>query len=511
MEGIKCCNCIAPIEDLNFCKHGERVSPTPICPVCGSCWCSRPVDVARFYDQLGADILDMIQLRAELEARFAGMITHSDLGRSGIEGLRKTFTASQVNVLLRFISDRNEFMNFPQKAYEEGLLPKQKMFSAKDLEKFRAEAFYPVKIFDFGESVPKVIFAATTAGGLKKRFSNGTALYAPFEASQALKFLSSHYQNERDYSEDISNLEELISHLWPERVYISSDGKPPELRIGCRKISYLTEDDSFIDAATLQNVFEKSKHFSCEFHQFKDATAIRVRPRRTLEWAERSESYWKDLLLSLNRASGVVLLSTNRQDAPYIKDFVTDTLAKEGFEVSDFENWEPHFYEGDAVVCNHLHLKNQLFEILELARSVPVIAIYTCAGHPSEYVDSSMQQLFESYIVGHYFFSTIRYVCSCARGVSEQPIKMNIQGKISDFHLRLFEPAGCEKCYDCGYRDKNLLLLPYDSLYPQPGELPSFSQEALESLMSGKKFDFYYASRIFGPAIKSQEVLTRIK
>ena len=192
-----------------------------------------------------------------------------------------------------------------------------------------------------------------------------------------------------------------------------------------------------------------------------------------------------------------------------MRRFLIDRLKERLVEISDFSNWGTNgsgFYAGNVVFADHTHFKSNPYDVVDLSHGVPVILFYT-GINPSEYLQGAIRKRFEASIVAHYLFTTFRPLCKCAEGDSSHEVKIS-NDRI--FHADFLEPNGCGQCYDSGYREKYLLLFPYETMFPKEDKDPFLDQKTFGDFLSLKVLDFFYASRLFGSYLKNQTVAARL-
>lgn len=523
MDEIRCQKCNAKFEEIEFCSHGEVISPTPFCDVCGDCICEKNGNSPQseqlteiFYSRVSSDFLNELPRRRELEEKLLSKFRMSTHTLSSIDELRSTFTPIEVNQMLRFIADE-DVRRYPAKAISAGLLPSRYLFSKSELSIFRTHSLYPVKLFDFAAPAKSIVILAGTAYTLKSLAKLGLesegVVFVGVELNEHLELLADYYREERDYTHVLRIFRTWVEKVRPEFVRFAENGIPQCL-IGKKWVKpqgFDSADEWISDAEGLKDGFSDSDQFSYRFIEDSDnSTIVTVFPRKISEdslWPT-CEHVLKELLIALERASGIVLIASHREEVRSVRQFLMDRLRERLMEVSDFSNYEGDgsgFYAGNVVFADHTNLKLDGQDLVDLSQSVPVILFYT-GVHPSEYV-LGIRRRFEASIVGHYLFTTFRPLCKCAEGVSSHAVKIHSERIV---HADFLEPKGCGQCYDSGYREKYLLLFPYEGLVPKPGVDPFIEQKALNDFLGLKVLDFFYASRLFGAYLKNQTVAARV-
>ena len=524
MDEIRCLRCNARFEEVEFCNHGEIISPTPFCEVCGDCICEKNGNSTAnqqlmeiFYSKVSPEILDELPRRRELEAKLLSMFHLSTLSFSTIDDLRSTFTPIEVNQILHFIVNE-DMRRYPAKAVNGALLPSRSFFSQSELSVFRAHSLYPVKVFDFGPYSKRLVLLAGTAYTLKSLPKLGLGkeevVFVGVELNEHLRLLADCYQEERDYTHVLRVFRAWVEKVRPEFVRFTENGIPQCL-IGKKWVKpqvFDSSDEGISDTEKLKDGFADSSQFSYRFtRSTDDSTIMTVSPKKISQeslWPT-CEEVWKELLIALERASGILLIASHREEVAAMRHFLMERLRERLLEVSDFSNWGADgsgFYAGNVVFADHSDLKTNPFDVVDLSQSVPVILFYT-GMHPCEYLVGPIQKRFEASIVGHYLFTTFRPLCKCAEGESSHVVKIS-NGRI--FHADFLEPKGCGNCYDSGYREKYLLLFPYEAVVPEPDGEPFLDQKTFGNFLSLKVLDFFYASRLFGSYLKNQTVAARL-
>ncbi|MCI0601808.1 hypothetical protein L0156_02235 [bacterium] len=525
IDEIRCLRCNARFEEIEFCNHGEIVSPTPFCEVCGDCICEKNGDSTEnrqlmeiFYSGVSSEILDELPRRREHEEKLLSMFRNSTHPLSSIDHLRSTFTPIAVNQMLRFIVNGG-IRRYLVKAINEDLLPARSLFSRSECSVFRTHSLYPIKVFNFGSRSKGVVLLAGTAHTLKGlsqlELGREEVVFVGVELNESPKLLVDQYQEERDYTHVLRVFRAWVERVRPEFVRFTENGIPQCL-IGKKWVKpqgFDSTDEWISDAERLKDGFADSSEFSFRFTGTTDNSIIMtVSPTRISEdslWPT-CERVWKELLIALERASGILLIASHREEVGSVRQFLMDRLKERLVEFSDFSNWGidgSDFYAGNVVFADHTHLKTDPHDLIDLSQSVPVILFYT-GIHPSEYLrERPIRRRFEACIVGHYLFTSFRPLCKCAEGVSSHAVKI-ANGRIVDADF--LEPKGCGQCYDSGYRDKYLLLFPYEALVPEPDGDPFIDQKMFDDFLGLKVLDFFYASRLFGACLKNQTVVARL-
>lgn len=519
LNAYKCYNCNDESDHAEFCSHPIS---TPWCRACRTCLCSEKDDYdsekkIRFYKSIHGDqdLLNSISSRYALEHRLVKEgLKYATVTPRDVNELRQTFTAPEVNELIRFVVQEDSGHRAKQWAGD-GTFPKRDAFSVKDRSIFRKENIFPIRLLSKGFSREVVIVYGMPAAlkNLRKMGLSPERLYIGRVSTEPPKFLAPFYAEERDFTAEMQSFEDWLLAILPDRVYFYPNGDSPQCRVGNNKrIRYVSETGDFPSVEKIKEYFSKSSKFRAEFHDSSAGETVLIpHPVRiTSDFVNTCDGFWKELLVSIGRSSGIILLQTDLRELAFVKQYVLETLFDEGYEVTDYQNYNPSqsFYEGDIVMASHLQLESNLLPLLELARSVPIILFYTSAFHPSEYVSKEgYRKLFNDYVIGHYLFTAVRYLCSCARGVTPQPVTL-----ASRVTLDLYEPGGCGQCYQTGYRQKSLVLIPYKELYPSSNFTgPAIDAITFKTIFPSKTLDYYYATRLLGPEIKNQEVLTRMK
>jgi hypothetical protein len=518
LSAYKCYNCNDENDRMEFCSHSI---PTPWCRACRTCLCSEKDEresekKIRFYHSIcdDYDLLNSISSRYALEQRLVKeRLQYGTATPQDVKELRRIFTAPQVNELIRILI-HEDITRYARRPAPEGTLPRWEAFSAMDRSIFRKENVFPIRLLNHGFSPEVVVVYGMLAAlkSLKKMGLSPERLYIGIASAEPPKFLAPHFAEERDFTGELQAFEDWMLGVLPDRVYFYRDGEAPQCRIGNNKrVRYLSEAGQFPFIERIKEYFSASSKFRCEFHDSPEGESVLVpHPLRiTSDFANTCDTFWKELLVSIGRSSGIILLQSDLKEIAFVRQYLLGTLLEEGHEVSDFQNYKPgqSFYEGDIVMAHHLQLEGNLLPLLELARSVPVILFYTSAVHPSEYIGSPRhRKLFNDYVIGHYLFTAVRYLCTCARGVTPQPVVLD-----SKVTLDLYEPKGCERCFQTGYRQKSLVLIPYTELFPSTNHAGSAIDAIIfRTIFPSKTLDYYYATRLLGPEIKNQELLTRM-
>jgi hypothetical protein len=514
----KCYNCNDQSDGAEFCSHPI---PTPWCRACKTCLCSEKDDYDSekkncFYKSIDGDheLLNSISSRKALEHRLVKEgFQYATVTPKDVNELRQIFTAPEVNELIRFIVQEDSSRSAKQSAAA-ATLPKRDVFGVNDRSIFRKENVFPIRLFskEFSREVVIVYGMLAALKNLPKMGLSPERIYIGRVSSEPPKFLAPFYEEDRDFTEDLKSFEDWLLALLPDRVYFYSNGDPPQCRVGNNKrIRYVSEIRQFPSVEKIKEYFSRSSKFRAEFHNSSSRETVLIpHPARiTSGFANTCDAFCKELLVSISRSSGIILLQTDLRELAFVKQYLVETLFDEGYEVTDYKNYNPgqSFYEGDIVIASHLQLETNLFSLLELARSVPIILFYTSAVHPSEYISrEGYRKLFNEYIIGHYLFTAVRNLCNCARGVTPQPV--TLATKVT---LDLYEPKGCDQCYQTGYRQKSLVLIPFTELYPSSNSaVPAIDAKTFKTVFPSKTLDYYYATRLLGPQIKNQEVLTRM-
>lgn len=518
----KCYNCNDESELTEFCSHAI---PTPWCRACRSCLCSENDSAndekhtekkIRYYSSIDDDhdLLNSITSRYALEQRLVKeKMQYGTAVPRDVYELRGMFTAPQVNELIRVLV-QDDIGRSARKAAADGILPKREAFSGTDKSIFRRENVFPVRVLENGFSRPIVLLygMAGALRSVKKLGLSPAPIYIGSISTEPPKFLAPFFAEERDYTGQLQAFEDWLRMVMPDRVYFYESGAVPQCRIGNNKrIRYVSESGHFPSVERIREYFSASSGFHCAFHDTPsgDTVMIPQLDKVASDFANTCDLFWKELLVTIGRSSGIILLQSDLKELAFVRQYLFDNLSEEGYEVSDFQNYKPgqSYYAGDIVVAHHLQLEEHLLPLLELARSVPVILFYTSAVHPSEYIDrESYRRLFNDYIVGHYLFTAVRYLCGCARGVTPQPVVLN-----SQVTLDLYEPKGCDQCFQTGYRQKSLVFIPYVDLVPNDSSAsPVIDAVTFRTIFPSKTLDYYYATRLLGPEIKNQELLTRM-
>ena len=518
LNTYKCYNCNDECGESEFCSHPI---PTPWCRACRACLCSEKDDhdsekKIRFYKSIDGDhdLLNSIPSRYALEHRLVKEgFQYATVTPRDVNELRQTFTAPEVNELIRFVVQEDSGRSAKQCATD-GTLPKRDVFNKNDRSIFRKENVFPIWLLskEFSREVVIVYGMPAALKNLPKIGLSTERIYIGRVSSEPPKFLAPFYAEERDFTDELQSFENWLLAILPDRVYFYPSGDAPQCRVGNNKrIRYVSETGQFPSVEKIKEYFSRSSKFRAEFHNSPSGESVLIpHPVRiTSDFANTCDAFWKELLVSIGRSSGIILLQTDLRELGFVKQYLLETLLDEGYDVTDYQNYSPGqpFYEGDIVIASHLQLECNLFPLLELARSVPIILFYTSAVHPSEYISKEgNRKLFNDYVLGHYLFTAVRYLCDCARGVTSQQVSLACK-----MTLDLYEPKGCDQCYQIGYRQKSLVLIPYTELYPNSNfTVPAIDPSTFKMIFPSKTLDYYYATRLLGPQVKNQEVLTRM-
>jgi ribosomal protein L31 len=524
---FRCLRCNGRLGEPEFCtKHGD-ISPTPLCQACANCLCDSASYVERFYDMvltIAPNILNELSGRVSLEGRLLKLFQTVAVPVDTVQDLRDLFSPNQINELLRFVINE-DMRKYPSQAKKLGILPAKINFSEMELSVFRSQALYPVCVFDFQGTAPKVVMLAGTQYAIrsipKLGLARDTVFFLGIDSSEHLELLAQHYEVERDYTRTLKILRAWVDKLSPECVRFYKDQSSPECLIGKKwlKPDGFRTGERFPGIDKTKDAFIDSNQFAYGFAKENDRwTTMTVSPLRLSTDAVWSTCHpiWTDMTRVVERASGIVLIHTMRNDAAVVRDFVEDRLSR-NFDISDFDSWGLNFYEGNLVIATDEQARKTPGDLLGLSRSVTILFFYT-GMYPSKHFPVELRREFEQSVAGHYLFTLFRPLCVCADGGSSHSLQLaNAEIMPAVFS----EPSGivkrpdkppsiCDKCHGSGYREKYLLIAPYQTLAPDAdGNEPSIDRDFISDFMKLDILDFWYATRLFGSNLKHKSVALR--